>query len=71
MFSRMLGKWKYNRDIVHQDNIIRILRNFWCPIRRKDLIVGLVLSTDFTNEELEELSNLCGREAHDRGREYQ
>lgn len=65
---KLIERWKYNRDVEKQNRVINILKRFWYPSMRKDFILALVLEGDFTSDELVQVSNLVGQEAHKRQR---
>jgi len=67
-FKEKIRKWKLSRDDNRDNEIYKHLRNYWFAFRRKDIVVTLILETDFTNEELYEISNLAGQLAHQRER---
>ena len=71
MFKQKINKWKHSRDTGRDNEIFRHLRAYWYAHRRKDLAVRLILETDFTVEELYEISNLAGQLAHQRGRTHE
>jgi len=64
----IIEKWKRNRDYKHGSDAIRHMKKFWSDTRRKDMMVETMLAMNWSIEELEELSNLFGREAHSKGR---
>ena len=68
MFRKLIRKWKLNLDDKRDQEIKRHLRNYWFKFRRHDILVSIMLETDFSNDELIELSNLFGQVAHDRER---
>jgi hypothetical protein len=68
MFNKTIRNWKLNRDNMRDSEIKRHLRAYWFKFRRHDLLVNVMLETDFSTEELVELSNLFGQVAHDRER---
>ena len=68
MIRRLFKKWKLHQDTKRDRAIEHHLRNYWFKFRRHDILVNVMLETDFSNEELVELSNLFGQVAHDRER---
>jgi hypothetical protein len=68
MFKNTIKKWKLHRDDARDNEIKRHLRAYWFKFRRHDVLVNIMLETDFSPEELVELSNLFGQVAHDRAR---
>jgi hypothetical protein len=68
MFKNAIRKWKLRRDDARDNEIKRHLRAYWFKFRRHDVLVEVMLQTDFSNDELVELSNLFGQVAHDRER---
>lgn len=68
LFKEKIRKWKHFQDDKRDNEIYKHLRNYWFASRRKDMVVKLILETDFTNEELYEISNLAGQLAHQRER---
>ena len=68
MFKRYVRNWKLRRDDSRDNEIKRHLCNYWFSFRRKDILVDMILRSDFTNNDLVELSNLLGQVAHDRER---
>jgi hypothetical protein len=68
MFRETIRKWRHGQDDKRDSEIKRHLRAYWFKFRRHDVLVNIMLETDFSNEELVELSNLFGQVAHDRER---
>jgi|TARA_R110000851_G_scaffold11614_2_gene40664 hypothetical protein len=68
MFKESIRKWKLHRDDMRDGEIKRHLRAYWFKFRRHDQLVNLLLETDFSNDDLEQLSNMLGQLAHDRER---
>jgi hypothetical protein len=67
-FTTKIQKWKDRKDHEYAATIYRMLGKFWSSNRRKDFIVEMLLTVDFTNEDLIELGNLLGHTAHMRSR---
>ncbi len=68
MFKQKIRDWKLRRDDNRDNAIKQHLRDYWFKFRRHDLLINVMLESDFSNEELVELSNLLGQVAHDRER---
>jgi hypothetical protein len=68
MFNKLIKKWKLRRDDKRDNEIKQHLRAYWFKFRRHDLLVNVMLETDFSTDDLVELSNLFGQVAHDRER---
>jgi len=69
MLKKYIERWKYKKDMERGGEVYNILRKFYSPVRRKDLVVELAMHVDYTTEELEEFSHLLGRLAHERERD--
>lgn len=61
-------KWKMMRDRTNESTIFQNMRRFYIPNNRKDTLVRMLVDEYWTLQELEELSNMLGREAHERAR---
>jgi hypothetical protein len=68
MFKNAIRKWKLSRDDKRDLEIMRNLRNYWFKFRRHDILIEVLLETDFSNDDLVQLSNMLGQVAHDRER---
>jgi hypothetical protein len=68
MFSKKIKAWKEGQDDNRDNQVFKMLKSYWSKRRRHDIIVEILLETDFTNDELVELSNMLGQVAHDRER---
>jgi len=68
MFKRWVLNWKQKQDTKRDQEIYRLLHKYYFSNRRKDFLVKVMLDVDFTIEDYEELSNLFGQHAHDKGR---
>jgi len=68
MFTKKIAQFKESQDDKRDTVILKTLKSYWFKRRRHDIIVKVLLETDFTSEELVELSNLLGQVAHDRER---
>jgi hypothetical protein len=68
MFAKKIAQFKESQDDKRDMVILKTLKSYWFKRRRHDIIVKVLLETDFTSEELVELSNLLGQVAHDRER---
>lgn len=68
MFKRAFRKWQLSQDDKRDNEIKRHLRAYWFKFRRHDVLVHILLETDFSNDDLVQLSNMLGQVAHDRER---
>jgi hypothetical protein len=65
------GRWKANCDEAKGRKVQFLLRSMWDENSRKDVLLVMQMRTDYSVAELEELSNIFGREAHDKARELE
>jgi len=64
----LIEKWKLRQDLKRAGQAHRLIELFYDSTRRKDFMLGIMIQMDFSVEELEELSNIFGREAHEKTR---
>lgn len=66
--SKKIEGWKEDQDFKKAALIYRTLKSFWSSNRRKDLIVEILLTNNFSNDDLVDLGNLLGYTSHMRER---
>lgn len=69
MFKKYIHNWKYSKDQQKKLQVMKILQSFWFPSQRQNFIIDLILEENLNSEELDCISNIIGRESHQRNRQ--